>query len=351
MRTAHSLASTISEHINRNLIWLLIATYAVAAFWPALGLCIRRASLGDIALDEKGTKVMLLSVMLGSLLFNAGIGIRASDLQDVRRNKWALIDGLMARLMVPMAFVFSVGHMMRFWHNPVEAQIILVGLALVISMPIAGSSTAWVQNANGNLALCLSLVVASTLLSPFITPIVLQLIGKMASGEYARAVHVLESHNTGLFLILWVALPALLGIMVRGMLHEARMDLVRPYLKLVNSLVLLLLNYSNASLTLPQIVARPDPDFLFLTMGMAVGLCVTAFASGHVLARLLETDQGQRISLIYGLGMNNNGTGLVLASLVLGDYPRVMLPIIFYNLIQHLVAGIVHFALCHRTAK
>ena len=40
--------------------------------------------------------------------------------------------------------------------------------------------------------------------------------------------------------------------------------------------------------------------------------------------------------------MNNNGTGLVLASLVLASYPRVMLPIIFYNLVQHLVAGGVH---------
>lgn len=44
---------------------------------------------------------------------------------------------------------------------------------------------------------------------------------------------------------------------------------------------------------------------------------------------------------MYGLGMNNNGTGLVLASLALADHPRVMLPIIFYNLIQHLVAGAV----------
>jgi len=42
------------------------------------------------------------------------------------------------------------------------------------------------------------------------------------------------------------------------------------------------------------------------------------------------------------LGMNNNGTGLVLASLVLVSYPRVMVPIIFYNLVQHLVAGGVH---------
>lgn len=55
-----------------------------------------------------------------------------------------------------------------------------------------------------------------------------------------------------------------------------------------------------------------------------------------------EVDQAERVSLMYGLGMNNNGTGLVLASLVLGSFPQVMVPIIFYNLVQHLVAGTVH---------
>ena len=50
---------------------------------------------------------------------------------------------------------------------------------------------------------------------------------------------------------------------------------------------------------------------------------------------------------MFGLGMNNNGTGLVLASLTLAAHPAVMLPIIFYNLVQHVVAGIVDFALPH----
>ena len=47
--------------------------------------------------------------------------------------------------------------------------------------------------------------------------------------------------------------------------------------------------------------------------------------------------------------MNNNGTGLVLASVALADHPRVMLPIILYNLVQHLVAGSVAY-LFRRTA-
>jgi hypothetical protein len=46
---------------------------------------------------------------------------------------------------------------------------------------------------------------------------------------------------------------------------------------------------------------------------------------------------------MFGLGMNNNGTGLVLASLALANHPKVMIPIIFYNLVQQVFAGYVHW--------
>ena len=48
---------------------------------------------------------------------------------------------------------------------------------------------------------------------------------------------------------------------------------------------------------------------------------------------------------MFALGMNNNGTGLVLASMTLVDHPQVMLPIICYNLVQHLFASLVDFGL------
>jgi BASS family bile acid:Na+ symporter len=54
---------------------------------------------------------------------------------------------------------------------------------------------------------------------------------------------------------------------------------------------------------------------------------------------------------MFGLGMNNNGTGLVLASVALADHPRVLLPIIVYNLVQHLLAGAVAFGLRPRASS
>ncbi len=123
------------------------------------------------------------------------------------------------------------------------------------------------------------------------------------------------------------------------MLGQARVGAARPYLKLINSLVLLALNYSNAAISLPQAVADPDLDFLLLSLSVVGALCVLAFAVGWGAARLLGAGREQQIALMFALGMNNNGTGLVLASMAMADHPRVMLPIIFYNMIQHLVAG------------
>ena len=79
-----------------------------------------------------------------------------------------------------------------------------------------------------------------------------------------------------------------------------------------------------------------------------MGLCGVTFASGHVLGRLVGADREQRAALMFGLGMSNNGTGLVLASVALASRPLVMLPIIVYNLTQHLVAGGVHSLLRRR---
>jgi BASS family bile acid:Na+ symporter len=332
----------LSQFVHHHLLWFLISAYAIAAVFPTAGLWIRNVRFGDVSLFQTPIHVSLLLLLLASLMFNAGLGVKTSHLKSLAQKTWMLIAGLTANLLIPMMYIFLVTLVMRLWYEPDEAQHILVGLALVAAMPIAGASTAWAQNSNGNLALSLGLVLSSTVLSPVITPVALQVFGEMASDEYEVVLQDLASYGSAGFLGLWIVLPSVLGLCVRFAVPETQLTAVMPFIKLINSIVLLLLNYSNASVSLPQAVADRDFDFLAVTLGITAGLCFTAFASGYGLSRLFKVDQAERVSLMYGLGMNNNGTGLVLASLVLASSPRVMVPIIFYNLVQHLVAGSVH---------
>ncbi|MBX6314004.1 MAG: bile acid:sodium symporter, partial [Isosphaeraceae bacterium] len=329
----------LSRFLHERLLWLLLGSYGVAALWPAAGLRARGLSLGEVALFREKMSLSLPLLMLSLLLFNAGLGVPLARLRGLARRPADLLAGLAANLVIPIAYIFGVSLVMGPWHNPDEVQNILVGLALVASMPIAGSSTAWAQNADGDLALSLGLVLGSTLLSPLTTPLVLHAVGLLASGDYAEDLHELATGGTELFLAVGVVLPSLLGIIARLSIGGRRVAAAKPALKLVNCLVLLFLNYANASISLPQAMAQPDPDFLAAILGIVAGLCVLAFAAGWSLARLLGTGRDGRVALMFGLGMNNNGTGLVLASIALADHPRVMLPIILYNLVQHLVAG------------
>jgi BASS family bile acid:Na+ symporter len=334
--------SKLSHFVHQRFIWLLIGSYILAGIFPALGLAVRSVSWGTISLPM---------LALGFLLFNAGMGVNLAEFKHLRHNPTSLILGLLANLLIPICFIWGMMLTMRLWHNPDEVQNILVGLALVASMPIAGSSTAWSQNANGNLALSLGLVLFSTFLSPLTTPVALHSVGLMTQGDYSEDLHELASSETGWFLTISVIIPSLLGIVCHRLLGKRRVVTAKPYLRPANSAILLLLNYSNASVSLPQTIADPDPDFLAVTLSITLLLCIVAFAAGWGIAYLRKSGQAERIALMFGLGMNNNGTGLVLASMTLADHPRVLLPIIFYNLVQHLVAGSVDFLMFRRSGQ
>jgi BASS family bile acid:Na+ symporter len=333
--------ATILHFIHKYFIWIIVSSYIVAAIFPDVGLLIRRIELGSIDIVRTKISISLPPAMLAFLLFNAGLGIRANELTGLKRKPSLLVAGATGNLLVPLAFIVGVNITMKLWYEPDEAQQILTGLALVASMPIAGASTAWAQNANGNLTLSLGLILLTTLSSPILTPIVLHAGGFITTGHYSEDLHELASSGADLFLGVWVILPSLLGMLAHRMLGEKRSALISPYLKLANFVVLAVLNYSNASLTLPGVIAQPDLDFVIVMLIIVILLCFAMFGAGYILARVLHAGRPEMASMMFGLGMNNNGAGLVMASLQFSDHPSVMLPIIFYNLIQHFVAALL----------
>src|SRR5258708_31900796 len=101
----------LSHFIHTRFIWLLIGSYIVAALFPSLGLSVRSLSWGTISLPM---------LMLGFLLFNAGMGVDLSELKTLRSDFLSLFFGLLANLLIPIAYIGGVMLTMRLWHNPDE---------------------------------------------------------------------------------------------------------------------------------------------------------------------------------------------------------------------------------------
>src|SRR6267143_246658 len=115
----------LSQFLHHHLLWFLISAYAIAAVYPTGGLWIRSISFGDSTIFHEKTHISLLMLMLDSLMFNAGLGVKTSHLQDVMHKQRMLAAGLVANLAIPMAYIFGVTLVMRLWYEPDEAQHIL----------------------------------------------------------------------------------------------------------------------------------------------------------------------------------------------------------------------------------
>jgi BASS family bile acid:Na+ symporter len=329
--------SSVAHFLHLRLLWLLAAVYVLAALVPAPALALRKICIAPAVF---GSPLMLPAMLLGVLLFNAGLGARFSALRRIQQSSLVMGAGTVVNMAAPFLAILAVSFCLRFWHNSAEYQNVLAGMVLIASMPIAGSSTAWAQNVEGDVTVSLGLVLVSTALSPMTTPFLLRAGSWMTTGDWSRRLHELAGQGTGAFLVGFVVIPALAGILIRFLLGDDKMRRIQPVVKIANTTVLIVLCYMNAAISLPRIVAQPDADYLVVVLMVTVFLCVVMFGAGWLLSRALRLDQSRQAPLVFGIGMNNNGAGLVVAANALGDHPLVLLPILLYNLVQHIGAGV-----------
>jgi BASS family bile acid:Na+ symporter len=322
--------ATINRFVHRNLLWLIVASYFMAAVVPSFGIQVRNAVIFD---DGTGFVLRLPVALLAILLFIAGQNVNLADLIGILRWPATLVAGLVASITVPICVVAGLSLLLTGWHDVEESRCLVIGLGIVAAMPVAGSSAAWSQHVGGSSGLSIGLVIASTLLSPLTTPFILSAVCSVNDSSSQ-----LGNSATIALLLVAVVLPSLAGMVLRSVVGDSLRHL-EPARKLTGSAVLLLLCYSNATASLPEVVSEPDWDYLALVIAAAAGLCASGFLAGWFVARIVRATRDQERSLVFGLGMTNNGTGLVLAGAGLAGLPAAILPVIVYNLVQHVLAG------------
>ena len=339
-----SRLAVCASWVHRHFLWLLVGSYLLAAWLPGPGLAIRRLSFSSRSGDEVTAPLMLLAL----LLFCAAAVVRRSQLRDLMQRPGILLLSLIAIWVVPALFVTLLGWLLPKILGDYVSTGMLVGLALVAAMPVANSSVAWCQNARGNVALGLGLIVLTIVLSPLATPQLLNLMGLALSEQETAQCEQLVTRFSGTFFIVWVILPSLAGMVFNWWMGPERIERAWNLIRLISAATLLLLNYANASLA--------DPDGVFENEGfkavlvsalLAVGLSLLGFLNAWIYARAMRLSRTSWSALLFGFSMKHTGLALVLAGEVLHEQPRVIMMIILATLLQHIVAGIADWYLVH----
>lgn len=334
------IVDRLADFARRRFLWLLVATYALAMVWTAPGMAMRRWELPAIAAARVNISIPLL--LLAVMLFSAAVLTDLSQIRIVSRHPLVLAAALLAVWLGPAVLVLVAGWLVPPNIDSQSTAGLLVGLALVATMPVANSSVGWTQNADGNLGLSLALVVLSILLSPWVTPNLLNLLGmSLSDGERAYC-QALVGQFSGWFFIVWVILPTAAGLACRLLLAARRVEAMSSRFILASAAALLLLNYINAALALPRI---RDSSLILLTATavLAVALSLVGLALGWAMAWIIYVKPATRAALMFGLSMKHTGLALILAGAVLADQPLAILIILLATLTQHLTAALVQW--------
>lgn len=323
--------------MHEHFLWLLVGTYVLAAFVPGPGLLIRQYSWGS----PYGSAVTVPMLLLALLLFCAAAVVRWEHVRQLLQRPGTLLIGALAVWLVPALYVSLVGWVLPAVLGAPKTTGFLVGLALVAAMPVANSSVAWTQNSRGNVALGLGLIVMTILLSPLATPQMLHLMGLALSQEETAQCAQLVARFSGTFFIVWVILPSLAGMGFNRLVGTEMVEHNRIWIRLVSAMALLTLNYTNASLAMPQLFERAAAWAIFLAAALAVSLQLIGVLTAWGFAAQAGLEQESSTALMFGFSMKHTGLALVLAGEVLQDEPRVILLIVLATLLQHILAGIV----------
>lgn len=311
---------------------LLLAAYTLATFTPAATWMTRLTLPGGL---EFGTS----KVILAALLFIAGLRTALPAWPKTPLAAAGLLAlGVVGRL-VPLAAMIAITHALVAAGAPADALAIATGLLLVAAMPSANTSTAWTRRTGGSLALCVGVVLVTTIASPLVVPAA----ASLAAGPAATmdAVGERAFAGVGAELLAWVVIPMTLGMAI-GRLAGAREGVPLGLAGSIGSLAAILaLNYLNASRALPQLLANGHLVPLLAAGAAGAVLVAATYAGGGLIARATGATPEAGLALGFAVGMSNTGLAGTLANEAFADPAVILYPIVLCTLVQHVIAAVI----------
>ena len=237
----------------------------------------------------EGAIVPLLSLVM----FMMGLTLTRGDLLRISRNPMPVFTGVLLQfLLMPLA-AFVLADMMRL-SPQLTAGLVLVGCC---SGGTASNVIAWL--ARGDVALSISMTLASSLIGVVATPL-------LVSFYLAQTVQV-DTLGLLLSILQMVLLPVLLGGICNHFLSGfiRRIEFVLPSLAICAILLIIAIVVALNAAMLPQV-------------GLLVAVAVIlhnllGLSGGYWCSRLLGMDRKQSRTIAIEVGMQNSGLGVALA--------------------------------------
>ncbi len=267
-----------------------------------------------------GISPSVINYLLGVVMFGMGLTLNLHDFRVVFSRPKDVIVGCLAQFTIMPLLAWCLT-----WAFGLDEALAL-GVVLVGCCPGGTASNVITYLAKGDLALSVGMTGVSTLLAPFLTPLLTWLI----------AGHRVDVNVLSMFLsILWVViLPIVLGLVVKRLLPRLT-GRATAYLPAVSSLAIATIVAIVVSLNAQKLMVG---GFLIILVVVLHNLC--GLGVGYVIGRLLRMSVAKRKAVAIEVGMQNSGLACSLAATHFAFYPMAAIPGAIFS-VWHNISGAV----------
>lgn len=341
--TGFNKINLITNFVQNNFTVILILLYIFTTFFSSFGVFANhhhffKVNFPGIHPFFYTTPMLTLSI----IVFNAALLVDFKELLKIKKYLWIILIAILANFFAGILFFFLIKLPVGLLVSKDSLQQIVIAIAILTAVPIAGTATAWTQTIKGNVTLTLEMLITTTLLSPILAPVILRFFSHFLTGEYSLNLLNLAGKGADSFLTFVVVVPTIIGLLINVSLGKLFINKASSLIKLSNQVALLLLIYLNSSVVLPDLFFK-NHDFpvIFTCLILAVFYCIFTYLVGWVIAMFFNSSTKDEIALIFSEGMKNVGAAFVLSNFGFPQYHDVGLLILFFALTQQLIASYV----------
>jgi BASS family bile acid:Na+ symporter len=267
-----------------------------------------------------GIKPSVINPLLGLVMFGMGMALRIEDFRIVFSRPRDITIGCLAQFTVMPLLAWVLSRLFAL------DEALTVGVILVGCCPGGTASNVITYLAKGDLALSVGMTATSTVLAPFVTPLLVWLlVGQTVDVEVVGM----------LLSIFWVVILPIVAGLVAKWLWPKFTERATGYLPAVSTLaicaIVLIVIAANAS----KLLAGGLIIILVVMLHNLFGLSI-----GYLIGRLLHLPAAKRKAISIEVGMQNSGLASSLATLHFAAYPMATIPGAVFS-VWHNISGAV----------
>ena len=293
----------ICNYISKYMGVLVLATAVLALIFPQLLQQIRPT---------------VINYLLGLVMFGMGLTLNLKDFKIVFSRPKDVIIGCLAQFTVMPLLAWMLTRLFSL------DEALALGVVLVGCCPGGTASNVITYLAKGDLALSVGMTGVSTLLAPFLTPLL----------TWALAGKSINVDMVSMFLSILcvVILPIVVGLIVKGMWPQFT-DKATDYLPAFSSVAIAFIVAIVISATADRLLAG---GLLIVVVVMLHNIC--GFGIGYLTGRLLGLQEAKKRAISIEVGMQNSGLASSLATIHFAAYPLAAIPGAIFS-VWHNISG------------